>query len=402
MALDRNDPDNIVRGGLRDKNHALSVYDSNSEIRAIYNQFGVTRQDIANSTRTTFNTTDHNGQIKVLGRENHANEPTRHAVKINGTNTTVYTGEFLGGANRIPGYKFDALVGKRAADGKWFAVMLYCGNIAYVEEPPKPAAKCVELTVQKLNRTHVRVAAKASVSGGAKINNYKFVILKDGKEVNSRTVNVSATGAYIEYDTARAGGEGTYVAKVGVNTSVGYKTSANCEKTFTIAPEPVKNIKVCDLESKKIVTIDEKDFDSSKHSKDLDDCKEVTPVEKTIEVCELETKKIITIKESEYDSTKHSTDMDDCKEVPVEENIEVCELATKNVITIKESDFDSSKHSTNMSDCEEAPVVETPPELPKTGIADGISAAFGLGSLIAAAGYYVSSRRNLLTTLLSR
>lgn len=34
-------------------------------------------------------------------------------------------------------------------------------------------------------------------------------------------------------------------------------------------------IKVCDLDTKKIISIDEKDFDASKHSTDLSDCKEV-------------------------------------------------------------------------------------------------------------------------------
>ena len=41
------------------------------------------------------------------------------------------------------------------------------------------------------------------------------------------------------------------------------------------------------------------------------------------------------------------------------------------------------------------PVTETPPELPKTGSDDGILALVGAGSLIAALGYYITSRRAL-------
>ncbi|HMH69764.1 MAG TPA: LPXTG cell wall anchor domain-containing protein, partial [Candidatus Saccharimonadales bacterium] len=48
-------------------------------------------------------------------------------------------------------------------------------------------------------------------------------------------------------------------------------------------------------------------------------------------------------------------------------------------------------------DCVETPVTppETPTELPHTGASDGIIAFIGAGSLIAAVGYYVASRRAL-------
>jgi LPXTG-motif cell wall-anchored protein len=44
----------------------------------------------------------------------------------------------------------------------------------------------------------------------------------------------------------------------------------------------------------------------------------------------------------------------------------------------------------------DAECVTTPPELPKTGTADGVMAFVGVGSLIAAVGYYVASRRALI------
>ena len=57
-------------------------------------------------------------------------------------------------------------------------------------------------------------------------------------------------------------------------------------------PQPPKKIKVCDLENKQIVTIDEKDFDESKYSKKLEDCTDIptppTP-SKEIDVCDLDT-----------------------------------------------------------------------------------------------------------------
>ena len=44
-----------------------------------------------------------------------------------------------------------------------------------------------------------------------------------------------------------------------------------------------------------------------------DDCKEV-PTD--LIVCDLTTKEIVTIKENEFDSSKYSTNLDNCKETP--------------------------------------------------------------------------------------
>lgn len=128
-------------------------------------------------------------------------------------------------------------------------------------------------------------------------------------------------------------------------------------------------------------------------------CPVVPPVEKTITVCELATKNIITIKEKDFDASKHSKDLADCApKPPVEGEITVCEVATKKVVTIKESAFDSTKHSKDLSDCDAAPVAPvtptTPTELPQTG-ATGLIAAIATIAT-AGAGYLVTARKNLL------
>lgn len=170
------------------------------------------------------------------------------------------------------------------------------------------------------------------------------------------------------------------------------------------APEP-KDIQVCELESKKIITIKENQFDQAKHSKNLADC-----AEKKIVVCELATKRYpVTIKESQFDTAKHSKNPKDCKEVPAPEKIKVCDLESKTWITISKSMYNEKKHSTNQADCEVAPVTppkkptppapkpvqaSTPVELPKTGMGSLMGSAFGLTSMTIAAYYYAVSRRN--------
>ena len=107
-------------------------------------------------------------------------------------------------------------------------------------------------------------------------------------------------------------------------------------------------------------------------------------------VCELATKKIVTIKENQFDPTKYSKNLKDC-ETP--EQIVVCELATKKIVTIKKSDFNEAKYSKDLTKCADTPV--TPPELPQTGTTENIVAVIGLGALIASIAYYVASRRAL-------
>lgn len=121
---------------------------------------------------------------------------------------------------------------------------------------------------------------------------------------------------------------------------------------------------------------------------------------KEITVCRLSDKKYpVTIKESEFDSTKYSKNPEDCKETPTPETktIEVCRLSDKKYpVTIKESEFDSTKHSMNASDCETPAQPTQPTELPQTGPAEALASVAGAGSLVAATSYYVASRRSRL------
>lgn len=189
------------------------------------------------------------------------------------------------------------------------------------------------------------------------------------------------------------------------------------------APQP-KDISVCRLSDKKIVTIKENQFDSTKHSKNLDDCKEAP---KQIKVCVITTGAISTINETDFDVNKHTKDLAKC------DDMKVCELSTGTIITIKKPAFDSKKHgdesqcekvqrcfipekriveiarkditaqhTDDLSKCASAPVTPpvtppTPPaahELPRTG-ADVWLQGLGIGTLVTVSAAYIASRRAL-------
>jgi hypothetical protein len=238
---------NIIYGGVKNKSELLSVYDRNkdsaghTDIQQIYSQFGITRQDIVNAKEGEFNSRDFNLSIMSVGRSNYTWQRTPYT--ITGTSTTVYAGNL---------YKFDttewskkngspykAVIGKRAVDGKWFAIMYACGNPTYTElppPPPKPSAACSNLIITPISRTKFTFKATASVKNGATISAYTYTI-KDstGAVVTDQTVTSTATSSSYTHDFVK---DGTYTAAVTVTTSEGKKTASACQKPLTVSPEP--------------------------------------------------------------------------------------------------------------------------------------------------------------------
>ena len=131
--------------------HLIKDSAGHKDIQQIYAHFGITRKDIAAGTWKTFNSRDFNSTLKSVGRSA-SYEWQRTPIKISNSSTTVYESLL---------YKFDStswtlkhgsmyygVVGKRAVDGQWFAIMSGCGNPVYIKlppPPPQPAAACSSL-----------------------------------------------------------------------------------------------------------------------------------------------------------------------------------------------------------------------------------------------------------------
>lgn len=119
------------------------------------------------------------------------------------------------------------------------------------------------------------------------------------------------------------------------------------------------------------------------------------PPVKKIQVCELATKRIITIDETAYDASKHSRNLADCADKPAPGEITVCKISTGKIVNIKESDYDESIYTKDLSKCAATPV--TPAELPATGPESVLAIAAGYLSVLGAgAAYVVQARRGNL------
>lgn len=178
---------------------------------------------------------------------------------------------------------------------------------------------------------------------------------RGGAKYNETTMTVGKQTIYVRslaaFDVNNTTGNGSYYpAFVGKNSKgeavAIMKGCANI--TMKKRPKTDKDIEVCDITSRKVITIRESQFNSSKHSKKVADCKE-----RPIEVCNLTTKKTITIDERDFNASKHSKNLEDCKEKPV--MIEVCDLVSQKMISIDQKTFDAKKHSKNPDDCKPKP-----------------------------------------------
>jgi hypothetical protein len=271
-------------------------------------------------------------------------------------------------------------------------------NGAYASNVSAACNETVKYSIKLANSEFgllTNVIVKASLTGGnmtASATNAANQNTNVGANVTV-TVPQNATLTYVAGSTVNLNANGGLIANLpdGITTTNGvnkgnlngstrefvqFQAKVTCETV-----EVPKDIRVCELATKKFITIKENQFDATKHSKNPEDCKTVE-VPKDITVCELATKKVITIKENQFDASKHSKNLNDCKTVEPGK-MTVCELATKKVIEINKDQFDAAKHTEDLNKCAETPV--TPEVLPNTGTGSmlGIFAAVSVAAAVA-------------------
>jgi uncharacterized repeat protein (TIGR01451 family)/LPXTG-motif cell wall-anchored protein len=147
--------------------------------------------------------------------------------------------------------------------------------VVTVPKECKPVVKytCDALGVTVVDRTHFTFNTKYTVQN-ATFKSVTYVIKNaNGKVVDTKTSN----GTSLNY-TQTTVGKYTVQATVTVTVDGTTKTvtSDACKASFEVPAQP-GNITVCELSTKKIVTIKENQFDAAKYSKDLSKCAE-TPV----------------------------------------------------------------------------------------------------------------------------
>lgn len=230
---------------------------------------------------------------------------------------------------------------------------------------------CDQLAKAKQGEIHSRVKGKDA--GWLSWNRTSRLGLQKGETmmtVGSQKIYVRPLAAF---DVKNTTGNGSYYkAFVGTNSQGKEFAIMMACANILMKERPASNpdIRVCELATKKMITILQNQFADSKHSKDPKACENI-PTPKKISVCVLATSQVTTIDESAFNAKLHSKNLDDCKpkptpqpepkpvpepEPPAPKNISVCILATKQMTTIKETDFNAKLHSKDAKDCEVKPI----------------------------------------------
>lgn len=351
------DDNAIMRCGAVTTTELRQKYEANQngDVQAIFAHYGVSKAMVGGSMKTGTVTRD--GKVIVDGKTVATGAQSVGRQNISGSTAVTIAGKTYYQRPTSVSFRSESLSAFVFMDarGQYIgAVIQSCGNpVKATPTPPpapekpkaQPAAACVSIKANRIEKDRYSFDATASATNGATISQYVFTVRQNDQTTQTQTVAATATRASSETFTLTPG---TYAASVTVKTSVGDKTSPSCTVKVTI-PEPNK-VTVCNPETGEIITVNEDQVEKY--------------VQEGDEACE---------------------------------DIQVCELSTKNVITIKTSDFDETKHSKDLAACEEQPQV-----LPATGPAEFIGGSLALGSLTAGAYYWNASRRRLISNLLNR
>lgn len=271
-AANASSSNDMIRGGFSTKADYLKNYDANTgNLKDLFKALGISRADIANSTNDTWNShTDGGYSWGHLSRFSHAQGERSYTIPTanGGTTTFYYRPLKLSDTKSYTiknGSTYQALVGKTSS-GMRFALLKICGNLVLKVTPPsvscpdgttgtypnckaqtcpegttgtypncsKPAAACDMLKIDKIADNYQFTGA-ASVSGGATVSSYTYVVKRDGKTVYTKVIDSSELSNIYIYNQSL---EGSYSVELTVATSLGNKTSPDCVKTFNIvAPE---------------------------------------------------------------------------------------------------------------------------------------------------------------------
>ena len=221
----------------------LSIYDNSGDLKQIYGAFGVTRDDIVSesTTLTQINSRQDNNTLMSVGRNTTTCSEKSVPIPYNPNGTKVVYMRHLScfdtGHNVRGGQPYFALVGHRAKDGGFFALMKVCGNIVVKSLPPIPEYACTKLTGVPVNGRAplaVKFAANASAANGASIKSYIFDFGDGTPKFTVQTNKLTSGPVDHLYNSAK-----TYKATVGVTSNISstVKTSATCNSTITVSPK---------------------------------------------------------------------------------------------------------------------------------------------------------------------
>ena len=232
------------------------------------------------------------------------------------------------------------------------------------------------------------VAGSTYVSNSATGNQWQAI---SANTVTAQGVNIGSyapgAGGFVKF-TAQVASSDALACGTTTLTNTAAADTQNGSKSDTASVTVTKicntQVKACNLDTKQIQFVDQSKIDNVHYTLDLSKCQ---PTTVPVTACNLDTFVIETVDASKVDNVHYTTDTSRCQ-------VQVCRLSDKTIVTINKPDYDKTAYTTDVSQCQ--PNIPTPPELPHTGMTDGLLSVLGLGSLVGVGSAYMASRRMLV------
>lgn len=296
-----------------------------------------------------------------------------------------------------------ALLGYDKLDGKVPGCMKYTGYVTYrfkVDQPNFEVSKQVSETKKNAWTDSVSANAGDIVDFRIHYKNTGTVTQENVRVRDDMPKGLSLVEGSARYYSSKTNGAWQPISDVNALTTTGVNFgsfSGNGGALYVafqarVTDENGLECGVNKLINRAVVTTDNGTKTDTASVVVEKECKD-EPKPEMVKVCDLRDKTVreITKEEYEADTNRYTTDLTKCDEVVEEGHVKVCNPETGEIITVKESE--KGKYlPVDSVECKEkeAPIVT---ELPKTGVAGGLSGLLGLGALTTASYYYVTSRR---------
>lgn len=399
-----------IYGGVRSKAEYLSHFDRNvNNLKTILTSLGITRSEIASASENQYiRSTSTNPTYYSWGREHrysYAQGERAYTIYLNGSTDTIKT--YARPTALYGSYTSKVMVGKSEKLG-WFALMYACGNLVTTKLPPpppappapRPTAFCVSNDVIQISDNQRKFNVISKTAYGATVNKYRLTIKSSDGSTVSDTSYPSTLSNYTSPSLTFS--PGSYNVSAIVGTSLGDKTSSNCQSSFSIATPGVRIEKTVEGSDRVRVTLDETftyqvvvsntgettlknlyisddapsgiDFVDSTYGSISggswsDELDELSPgASKTYEIRARATnpaepgETIIKNTACVETGSIAGTNPDDCDDASVEVpevTIEVCDLSTDKLATIAKSQYNNGRYSANPQDCVKIQVCDT-------------------------------------------
>jgi len=410
----------IVYCGALSQDELLQKFDQNAtgDLPAIYAHYGIARSDMTGQTsQVVMGKTFRDGRVEVNGKvvatgaqslgrgNNNGSRPIGIAGKtyFESPNSVIFLSDSIDTYVMMRNGQFHA------------AIITSCANPLRATPTPPPSPKpqpkysCDALQAQKIARTEYKFTTQTTATNGAQVVGYSYDF-GDGKKADSQQNMINHT-----YENA-----GTYTTKVTVKVMVDGQVKIvngpKCETQVIVTPPPATPVYKCDDLTAKLINSKDNDYEyalaytveggavlksvdynfGDGQTATLGGDKEQVVSHKYAQAGDYTT--VATLK-FEVPQGEQATVKDVNCEVKVSISPEMCDVPG-----FEEFPKDSPKCVVPVTPV--TPTPKQPPvmpaELPKTGISSFISGGLGLGSITAAAYYWVESRRALNGKMFNR